>query len=91
MVADITHAVGRLMQARPDFSKLYSAFKYARTFLVRFVSLHSTDWTVVANTARSCLKPPNDRMGHLDAILLGRKGVKVRFGGGLCWRDRQVT
>lgn len=23
------------MQARPDFSKLYSAYKYARTFLVR--------------------------------------------------------
>lgn len=28
-------ATQRLMQAKPDFSKLYSAYKYARTFLVR--------------------------------------------------------
>jgi hypothetical protein len=68
------------MQARPDFSKLYSAFKYARTFLVRSVSLHPADWMLVAHILRSCSKPPNDRMGHLDAILLGRKGVKVRLG-----------
>ncbi|TYZ69232.1 hypothetical protein PybrP1_005009 [[Pythium] brassicae (nom. inval.)] len=47
-------ATQRLMQARPDFSKLYSAYKYARTFL-----------------------PPHDHKGHLDAILLGRKGLKL--------------
>lgn len=29
--------VYRLMQARPDFSKLHSAFKYARTFMVGII------------------------------------------------------
>ncbi|KAE8877744.1 hypothetical protein PF005_g22033 [Phytophthora fragariae] len=47
-------AMQRLMQARPDFSKLYSAYKYARTFT-----------------------PSSDPKGHLDAILLGRQGVKA--------------
>ncbi|RLN47125.1 hypothetical protein BBJ29_008462 [Phytophthora kernoviae] len=45
-------AMQRLMQARPDFSKLYSAYKYARTFT-----------------------PKSDQRGHLNAILLGKKGV----------------
>lgn len=31
-------ATQRLMQAKPDFSKLYSAYKYARTFLVRLAA-----------------------------------------------------
>ncbi|KAG6615487.1 Cytochrome Oxidase Biogenesis (Oxa1) Family [Phytophthora cinnamomi] len=44
----------RLVQARPDFTKLYSAYKYARTFM-----------------------PGSDHKGHLDAILLGRQGVKA--------------
>lgn len=34
-------ATQRLMQARPDFFKLYSAYKYARTFLVRTVFLNA--------------------------------------------------
>ncbi|ETL83537.1 hypothetical protein L917_16511 [Phytophthora nicotianae] len=47
-------AMQRLMRARPDFSKLYSAYKYARTFT-----------------------PGSDHKGHLDAILLGRRGFKA--------------
>ncbi|POM59615.1 Cytochrome Oxidase Biogenesis (Oxa1) Family [Phytophthora palmivora] len=47
-------ATQRLMQARPDFSKLYSAYKYARTFT-----------------------PGSDHKGHIDAMLLGRQGVKA--------------
>ncbi|KAG7392022.1 Cytochrome c oxidase assembly protein cox18, mitochondrial [Phytophthora pseudosyringae] len=47
-------AMQRLVRARPDFSKLYSAYKYARTFT-----------------------PGSDHKGHLDAMLLGRQGVKA--------------
>ncbi|KAF4037953.1 60Kd inner membrane protein [Phytophthora infestans] len=47
-------AMQRLIQARPDFSKLHSAYKYARTFT-----------------------PGSDHKGHLDAILLGRQGLKA--------------
>eukprot|EP00644_Phytophthora_capsici_P008626 jgi/Phyca11/7571/fgenesh1_pm.PHYCAscaffold_20_\ len=47
-------AMQRLMRARPDFSKLYSAYKYARTFT-----------------------PGSNHKGHLDAMLLGRQGVKA--------------
>ncbi|KAL4130357.1 hypothetical protein PRIC2_006358 [Phytophthora ramorum] len=47
-------AMQRLMHARPDFSKLYSAYKYARTFT-----------------------PGSDHKGHLDAVLLGRQGMKA--------------
>ncbi|KAG7397097.1 Cytochrome c oxidase assembly protein cox18, mitochondrial [Phytophthora boehmeriae] len=45
-------ATQRLMQASPDFRKLYSAYKYARTFM-----------------------PNSDQRGHINAILLGKKGV----------------
>ncbi|OWZ08562.1 Cytochrome Oxidase [Phytophthora megakarya] len=47
-------ATQRLMRAKPDFTKLYSAYKYARTF-----------------TSGS------DHKGHIDAMLLGRQGVKA--------------
>ncbi|CEG49987.1 cytochrome oxidase biogenesis family [Plasmopara halstedii] len=47
-------AMQRLLQARPDFMKLYSAYKYARTFI-----------------------PTSDHKGHINAILLGRQGVKA--------------
>uniref|UniRef100_A0AAV1VDT0 Membrane insertase YidC/Oxa/ALB C-terminal domain-containing protein n=1 Tax=Peronospora matthiolae TaxID=2874970 RepID=A0AAV1VDT0_9STRA len=47
-------ATQRLVQASLDFRKLYSAYKYARTFT-----------------------PASDHKGHLDAILLGRQGVRA--------------
>ncbi|KAI9914098.1 hypothetical protein PsorP6_005942 [Peronosclerospora sorghi] len=48
------HATQRLMQASLDFKKLYSAYKYARTFT-----------------------PGSDYKGHLDAIKLGRQGIRA--------------
>ncbi|DAZ96397.1 TPA: hypothetical protein N0F65_012478 [Lagenidium giganteum] len=42
----------RLMQARSDFKKIWSAYKYARTFL-----------------------PSSDQRGHLQAILIARRGA----------------
>ncbi|CAI5701474.1 unnamed protein product [Peronospora effusa] len=47
-------ATQRLMQASTDFRKLFSAYKYARTFT-----------------------PGSDHKGHLDAILLGRQGIRA--------------
>lgn len=45
-------ATQRLMQAKPDFSKLYSAYKYARTFLVRS-NMYCVGWVAVHNETLS--------------------------------------